>query len=296
MQFSAFIDYIKLEKNYSRHTITAYQNDLKRFAKFIQDEFEQTDLKSVNYSMIRSWIVHLVDKGLTNQSVNRKISSLQAYYSYLLKTRQIKASPLAKHKSLKTSKKMQVPFSQKEMEKAWEKPVEDGFEGIRDKLIVELLYSTGLRRAELVFLKTNDLTPNSKTLKIRGKGEKERRIPILSAVLETLKDYLRERQNLNEIRDPDYLFLTQNGEKVYDMLIYRVVRHYFSEISTKTKLSPHILRHSFATHLLNEGADINAVKELLGHSSLASTQVYTHNDIATLQRIHKKAHPRNTKS
>lgn len=296
MQFSAFIDYIKLEKNYSRHTITAYQNDLKRFAKFIQDEFEQTDLKSVNYSMIRSWIVHLVDKGLTNQSVNRKISSLQAYYSYLLKTRQIKASPLAKHKSLKTSKKMQVPFSQKEMEKAWEKPVEDGFEGIRDKLIVELLYSTGLRRAELVSLKTSDLTPNSKTLKIRGKGEKERRIPILSAVLETLKDYLRERQNLNEIRDPDYLFLTQNGEKVYDMLIYRVVRDYFSEISTKTKLSPHILRHSFATHLLNEGADINAVKELLGHSSLASTQVYTHNDIATLQRIHKKAHPRNTKS
>lgn len=296
MAFSGFLEYLQLEKNYSPLTLRAYKDDLNAFAKFVSDEFSQSEIRSVNYSMIRSWIVHLVDNGISNRSVNRKISSLQSYYMYLLKSKQIKVSPLVKHKSLKTSKKVQVPFSGKEMQLARDLPVAESFEGSRNKLIVELFYSTGIRRAELISIKTSDLQPESKTLKIIGKGNKERLIPVLPSVLQTLKAYLKERQNLEEIHDNDFLFLTKKGKKVYDMLVYRVVENYFSQISTKLKTSPHILRHSFATHLLNEGANINAVKELLGHASLSSTQVYTHNDIAALQKAHKKAHPRNDRS
>lgn len=295
MAFSGFLDYLQLEKNYSPLTLRAYKTDLNAFADFVSEEFSQDEIRSVNYSMIRSWIVHLVDNGISNRSVNRKISSLQAYYTYLLRTKQLKASPLVKHKSLKTAKKEQVPFSKHEMQLAKERSVTEGFEGIRDKLIVELFYSTGMRRAELVALKTADLPLNSKTLTIKGKGNKERLVPVLPSISETLEKYLTERGNLEEIIDQDFLLLTKNGKKIYDMLVYRVVKNYFSEISTKTKTSPHILRHAFATHLLNEGANINAVKELLGHASLSSTEVYTHNDIAALQKAYAKAHPRSDK-
>ncbi len=290
-----FTDYLYLEKNYSKHTIKAYVGDLTAFNKFSSDNFSCKDLKQVNYSIIRSWIVQLVDSGLSNRSVNRKISSLQAYYNFLLKTKQIKASPLQKHKSLKTATKVQLPFSEKEMHEAWTLPVEEGFEGIRNKLMVTLFYSTGIRRAELIEIKIADLDLKNRTLKIRGKGDKERFIPVLPTVLHIIENYMEERSKLTQIIDSAYLFLTAKGEKVYEMLVYRVVQDYFSTLSTKQKTSPHILRHSFATHLLNEGADLNAIKELLGHASLASTQIYTHNDIATLRKVHHKAHPRNKK-
>lgn len=294
MDFSSFTEYLQIEKNYSAHTIQAYTTDLKRFAEFIEEEFDEENIGQVNYSMIRSWIIALVDTGISNRSINRKISSLQSYYTYLLRTKQLEVSPLHKHKSLKEKKKVQVPFSQKEMEKAMNIPVE-GFEEVRNKLIVELFYSTGIRRAELIAVQLADLTLQSDRLKIRGKGNKERLIPVLPSIKETLLQYIKERKKLKIIEDKDYLLLTLKGKKLYDMLVYRVVKEYFSAISSKSKISPHILRHSFATHLLNEGADINSIKNLLGHESLASTQVYTHNDIATLQKIHAKAHPRNNK-
>ncbi|OAD91876.1 integrase [Aequorivita soesokkakensis] len=294
MSFFAFTDYLQLEKKYSAHTVTAYLKDLIDFQKFASEEYQYSEIVDVNYSIVRSWIVSLVDSGISNRTVNRKISSLKTYYKFLLKTGQIEINPLAKHKALKTSKKIQVPFSEIEIENVMELlQSENTFEGLRDRLIVELFYSTGIRRAELINVKLNDVSFAQKTIKVLGKRNKERIIPLLPAVLNTINGYLPFRERLENIKDPDYLFLTQKGVKIYETLVYRIINSYFSKTSEKVKKSPHILRHSFATHLLNEGADINAVKELLGHSSLASTQVYTQNSIAKLKEVYKNSHPRN---
>lgn len=294
MPFQAFTEYLQLEKKYSPHTVTAYLKDLEDFQKFASEVYQYADIVTVNYSIVRSWIVSLVDSGISNRTVNRKISSLKTYYKFLLKTSQIEINPLAKHKALKTSKKIQVPFSEKEIGNVMEMlQVENNFEGLRDRLIVELFYSTGIRRAELINIKLNDVSFAQKTIKVLGKRNKERIIPLLPSVLNTINGYLPFREQLENIKGVDYLFLTQKGVKVYEMLVYRIINTYFSRTSEKVKKSPHILRHSFATHLLNEGADINAVKELLGHSSLASTQVYAQNSIAKLKEVYKNSHPRN---
>lgn len=294
MSFSAFTDYLQLEKKYSSHTVTAYLKDLEAFEVFSAKEYRYTDIINVNYSIVRSWIVALVDSGISNRTVNRKISSLKTYYKFLLKTKQIEINPLAKHKALKTSKKIQVPFSEKEIISVTEMlETQDGFEGLRDLLIVELFYSTGIRRAELINAKLNDVSFAQETIKVLGKRNKERIIPLLPSVLQTIKTYLPMREQLENISDKEYLFLTAKGVKIYETLVYRIINTYFSNASEKVKKSPHILRHSFATHLLNEGADINSVKELLGHSSLASTQVYTQNSIAKLKEVYKNSHPRN---
>lgn len=292
--FQAFSEYLKLEKKYSSHTVTAYLNDLERFQSFAEDEYQISDISEVNYAIIRSWIIALVDSGISNRSVNRKVSSLKTYYKFLLKIKQIEASPLAKHKALKVSKSIQVPFSENEIDEVMELLFEQNdFEGVRNRLIIELLYSTGIRRAELVNIKLNDVSILQKTIKVLGKRKKERIIPLLPAVLQTIQLYLTVRGELKNIKDSDYLFLTKRGVKIYENLVYRVINLYFSKASEKVKKSPHILRHSFATHLLNQGADISAVKELLGHSSLASTQVYTQNSISKLKEVYKNAHPRN---
>ena len=294
MSFQAFTDYLQLEKKYSTHTVTAYLKDLEDFQKFASEEYEYPEIMDVNYSSVRSWIVSLVDSGISNRTVNRKISSLKTYYRFLLKTGQIEASPLAMHKALKTSKKIQVPFSEKEIGSVMEMlGAENTFEGTRDRLIVELFYSTGIRRAELISIKTADVSFAQKTLKVLGKRSKERIVPLLPSVLASIKNYMDFREGLELILDKDRLFLTPKGVKIYETLVYRIINSYFSKASEKVKKSPHILRHSFATHLLNEGADINSVKELLGHSSLASTQVYTQNSIAKLKEVYKNSHPRN---
>jgi len=296
MPFKDFTDYLTLEKNYSAHTVIAYKRDLNDFLIFAKTEYELEDIKNVNYSIIRSWIVLLVNKGILNRTVNRKVSSLKTYYKFLLKTKQVVETPLAKHKALKTQKKLQVPFSEKEiidvlalLEEA------EGFEGIRNKLIVELFYSTGMRRSELINLKFKDVSLEQKTLKVLGKRNKERFIPLLPSVCKTVSEYLEDRALLENIVDSSFLLLSSKGVKVYETLVYRIINSYFSKASEKVKKSPHILRHSFATHLLNEGADLNSVKELLGHSSLASTQVYTHNSIAQLKQVYRNSHPRNNK-
>lgn len=296
MPFTSFIDYLELERKYSSHTVTAYKRDLESFFLFASKEFDYTEITSVNYSIIRSWIVKLVDSGISNKSINRKISSLRTYYKFLLKIEEIEVSPLAKHKVLKTSKKLQVPFSEKEIEKVIQLlEAEEGFEGLRNKLIIELFYSTGMRRGELVNLQLNDVSLSNKTIKVLGKRNKERVIPLLSSVVKSIEKYLTDRSKLEPIKDASYLFLTSKGIKIYENLVYRVVNSYFGTASEKVKKSPHILRHSFATHLLNEGADIKAVKELLGHSSLASTQIYANNSIAKLKQVYRESHPRNTK-
>lgn len=296
MAFKAFADYLLLEKNYSQLTLKAYLNDLTEFQKFVSSEFDSDSIKDVNYQQIRNWIVNLVEKGITNRSINRKISSLNTYYRFLLKTKDIEVNPLTKHKALKVSKKVQVPFSEAEMSQVLKElnSVND-FDGIRNRLIIELFYATGIRRIELVQLQLSDLDLSNRTLKVLGKRNKERLIPLLDSVIDTVKLYLVQRNNLEKIIDQEHLFLTKKGVKIYETLVYRIINDYFSKVSTKVKRSPHILRHSFATHLLNQGANLNAVKELLGHSSLAATQIYTHNSIAELKKVYSNTHPRSKK-
>ena len=291
-----FHDYLNLEKNYSPHTITAYVNDIQFFQTYIKFTFEQDDLHSVKYPQIRNWIVSLSEDNLSNPSINRKISSLKAFYKFLLKTKQIDISPLIKHKALKTPKILQIPFSEKEVDNVLHHiRYPDGFEGIRDKLIIDLFYATGIRRSELINLKINNIDHYNNTLKVLGKRNKERIIPVLPIISEQIKNFTTERTRLEAITDPEYFFLTTKGNKLNDSFVYRLINNYFSNVSEKVKKSPHILRHTFATHLLNNGADINSVKELLGHSSLASTQVYTHSSLAELKKVYGNTHPREQK-
>jgi integrase/recombinase XerC len=292
----AFRNYLELEKKYSLHTVLAYTTDLDFFQDFIQEQFEHDSLLEVNYSQIRSWIVSLVDSGLSNTSVNRKISSLKSFYRFLLKIKQIESSPLLKHKALKTVKKLEIPFSEKELGQVLH-PVNyvEDFRGIRDKLIIDLLYTTGIRRAELINLKIYNVNRVDSTIKVVGKRNKERVLPILPVLVSEIRHYLIERDKLQNISDVDYLLLTEKGDKLNETLVYRLINKYFSGVSEKVKKSPHILRHTFATHLLNHGADLNSVKELLGHSSLASTQVYTHSSLSELKKVYVNAHPRNIK-
>jgi integrase/recombinase XerC len=292
----AFRDYLQLEKNYSAHTVLAYWNDITSFESFNAVHFEQETIEQVNYSQIRSWVVSLVDADVSNVSVNRKIASLKAFYKFLLKTKQIEVNPLLKHKALKTSKKIQIPFSEKEVETVLihlQNPV--GFDEVRDKLIIDLFYTTGMRRAELIQLKTADFNLSNATIKVLGKRNRERVIPILPIVAQQLALYIEEREKLESPIDTKYFFLTNKGLKINETFVYRLINSYFSTVSEKVKKSPHILRHTFATHLLNNGADLNSVKELLGHSSLASTQVYTHSSLSELKKVYQNAHPRNSK-
>lgn len=292
----SYRDYLQKEKKYSIHTVVAYCNDLSDFEMFLLKEFAQNNLALVNYSQIRNWIVGLVDSGISNASVNRKIASLKSFYKFLLKSRQISASPLALHKSLKTPKKVQIPFSEKELDLVLNSlTYPDGFEGVRDKLIIDLFYTTGIRRAELIALKIANIDLLKGTLKVLGKRNKERIIPILPIICNEIRLYILQRNNLEQVTDEDYFFLSLKGVKLNNSFVYRLINMYFSHVSEKVKKSPHILRHTFATHLLNNGADLNSVKELLGHSSLASTQIYTHSSLVELKKVYGDAHPRNQK-
>lgn len=292
----AFRDYLQLEKKYSIHTVNAYLNDVSYFEVFNKEHFDQETIDQANYSQIRSWIVDLVDDGVSNNTVNRKIASLKAFYKFLLKTKQIQVTPLLKHKALKVEKKLQIPFSEKELVNALSQDQHVvGFQEVRDKLIVELFYTAGIRRAELIHLKLSNVNLLANTIKVLGKRDKERILPVLPIVSAQFLLYIKERSSLDVIIDKEYFFVTKKGLKLNDSFVYRLINSYFSTVSEKVKKSPHILRHTFATHLLNNGADLNSVKELLGHSSLASTQVYTHSSLFELKKVYQEAHPRNKK-
>ena len=294
MSLEAFVSYLSLEKNYSQHTVNAYKKDIQSFILFAASEYEEDGIDQVAYTVIRSWIVKLVNDGISNQTINRKIASLKAYYKFLQKIGAIAINPLTKHKALKTKKKLEVPFSEFEMENILKQiSFKNDFEGARDKLIIELLYSTGIRRAELITIKLRDFNGDMTTLKVLGKRNKERILPLLPSIVPIVIIYLSYRDKLTFKKDKELLLLTKSGHKIYETLVYRVINKYLGMVSSKVKKSPHILRHTFATHLLNKGADLNAVKELLGHSSLASTQLYTHNSITELKKVYAKNHPRN---
>ncbi|MDX5584246.1 MAG: tyrosine-type recombinase/integrase [Aureibaculum sp.] len=295
MPIKHFIEYLSFEKKYSPHTIRAYNDDLNSFQTFCKITFDNEKLTDINYSQIRSWIVKMVNENISNRTVNRKISSLKSFYKFLVKTKQINESPLLRHQALKISKRVQVPFSEKEINEVIDNLNEfDDFESVRNKLIVELLYSTGMRRAELMEIKQSSINFTNSTLKVLGKRNKERYIPLLNSVQQTLKTYLDLRKEIKSTSEN--LLITIKGNKIYPTLVYRIINDYFSAVSSKVKKSPHVIRHSFATHLLNEGADLNSVKELLGHSSLASTQIYTHSSLNELKKVYNQAHPRSVKN
>lgn len=294
MSLKAFSNYLLLEKKYSKHTVLAYIRDIEMFQDFLSEHHDSEAISKVGYSEIRQWIVELVNSGISNRTINRKVSSLNTYFKFLLKTQSVEINPLKQHKALKVGKKVQLPFSEQELKTVLENFIEvNDFESARNHLIIELFYATGIRRIELVNIKIKDIDFGSKQLKVLGKRNKERYIPLISSLITSIESYLEYRSQLQAIEDKEMLFLTKKGLKIYEMLVYRIINKYFSKASSKAKCSPHVLRHSFATHLLNQGADLNAVKELLGHTSLAATQVYTHNSIAELKKVYAKSHPRN---
>lgn len=295
MSIPRYIEYITFERKYSPHTQLAYSKDLQGFQQFCQETFEEYDIDQLPYTIIRSWIIALVDQGKSNRTVNRKISVLRSYYNFLLLTEIITVSPLRKHIPLKETKKVHIPFSEKEMIALLEgNHFEDSYKGVLQKTIIELLYSTGMRRAELISLKSSDVSFHAATLRVLGKRNKERLIPILSTLSITLQEYQKLAEQNPVFEYNSFFIQSEKGGKVSENFVYKTVNDYISLVSTKVKRSPHMLRHSFATHLLNKGADLNAVKELLGHASLAATQVYTHTSIDKMKKVYAQAHPRGT--
>ena len=295
MAITAFLAYLKLEKKYSSHTITAYQRDLDHFSIYCQQEFEVDQIEQVSYSMIRSWIVVLKKSELTHRSINRKLSSLRSYYKFLVHSRQITESPMAFHQPLKMAKKVQTPFSTDEI-KALLSPEHypDTYEGQLQFTLIAMLYYTGMRRKELIGLTINNLDSQKRTLKVLGKQNKERIIPVVSELRTHLEQYEAARESLAWADDDCYL-VNEKGQKLTEKFVYDTVNFYLKGVTKKTKKSPHMLRHSFATHLLDNAADLNAVKELLGHASVAATQIYTNSSLEQLQKVYQGSHPRGTK-
>jgi len=288
---SKFEQYLSIEKNYSPLTIKAYLRDIKDFQSFVQLPFAKVTTKEV-----RKWIAFLSEQQLTEKTINRKVASLRSFYKFLLKTQSIEINPLEYIAGLKIRKKIPVPFSPEEMQHLFDSDLfENDFEGIRDRAVISLFYTTGIRRGELINIRLTDLDLVKKELKVLGKRNKERIIPLLNNTIEILKHYIEIRNKNFQQNVENYLFLTKKGEKIYEGLVYRLINSYLGRVSVKHKKSPHMLRHSFATHLLNNGADLNSIKELLGHTSLAATQVYTHSSIQELKKVYNKAHPRSKK-
>ncbi len=294
MLINSFLKYLTLEKKSSPHTVAAYLVDLRAFENFCKESLNLKDIKEVDYIHIRSWVIELSDKNNSHLSINRKLSALKSFYKYLIKIHEVEKNPLTQHQSLKVAKKVLVPFSEKEINAVIESMNGDDFKSIRNRLIVELLYSTGIRRIELVNLEVSNIDIENRTIRIIGKRNKERIIPLLDSVIEYIENYKIERAKI--AANTNFFFITSKGNKIYPILVYRIINDYFSSISSKTKNSPHVIRHSFATHLLNQGADLNSVKELLGHASLASTQVYTHNSLEKIKQVYNQTHPRSHKS
>lgn len=284
-------DYLEKERNYSKDTVVAYLGDVQSFREFVIGD--GVALIDVCYDEVRAWIVCLSEAGLGNRSINRKMSALKSFYGFLQKIGQVEVNPLQLHRSLKENKKLQIPFSQQEMDMV--RALFDGkddFESLRDLLIIELLYSLGLRLSELTSLEVGDFDLYSKTVSVVGKGDKERRLPLLMELVMLLQGYLGVREGVLAGRKESGLLLLKNGNKVEESFVYRMINNYFSMVTSKEKKSPHVLRHTFATHLLNNGADINSIKELMGHSSLSSTEVYTHANLAELKKVYEVSHPR----
>jgi integrase/recombinase XerC len=292
----AFLNYLTYEKRYSPKTVESYQTDLLQFFSFIQAEFELDDLLQARNNTVRSWVVQLVMRKTKPASVKRKVSALKSFYKYMQKTGRIHANPADKINSPKLPERLPKFVEQKSINQLFENPeghFKDTFMGSQEKLIIDLLYSTGMRRQELISLQWADINFGSNQLKVTGKGNKQRIIPIGSELLQTLKKFRKSQEEYYKNRPiQPFVFLTEGGQQLYPNLVYRVVKERIGGCSTAEKRSPHVLRHSFATHMSNNGAKLYDIKELLGHASLASTQVYTHNTIEQLKEVYKIAHPK----
>ncbi len=295
MNYQDFIDYLRYEKRSSAHTVTAYEGDLSQFFSFLEEKLDIHQLQDVHSGDIRAWVISLLeDENMEARSVGRKISTVKAFYRYKLKIKEITANPTLTIHSPKFAKKLPQYVEQRDMEHLFNDiPFEDSFEGLRDRTILELFYATGMREAELLNIKPQDIHFQDNTIKVLGKRNKERIIPFGNKLSELLTLYL---DNLKKIfsdgTENNYIFVTAKGKRLSPTAVYQIVRKYLDMVTTIDKRSPHVIRHTFATHMLNNGADINAIKTILGHSSLASTQVYTHNSIEQLKSIYKQAHPR----
>ena len=280
-----------LEKRYSPHTIKAYQIDLTQFQDYLEETYESI-LQNAKHPMVRSWLAQMLDYGISPRSVNRKISVLKSFYKFLLKEEKVKEDPTIKVVPPKMSKKLPVFVEEDQMRKLLDElDFTDDYAGVRDKLMIELFYSTGIRQSELINLKIKDIDLSSNMIKVLGKRNKERLIPFTIELRQKIGAYLKLRAEL-PYKDNSYLLLTNKGKKLYPTLVYRQVNHYLNQVTSLDKKSPHVLRHTFATHMLNNGADLNAIKELLGHANLSATQVYTHNTIDKLKKVYNQAHPR----
>lgn len=293
MFISDFTSYLSSEKRYSINTVQAYQRDLEQFFIYVQSSYEITDIKFVSHIHIRSWLAKLKENDNENRSINRKISTLKSFYKYLLRTEVVESSPMTKIISPKNVKRLPVFVNEQNMQDMLKHNLSEDsdFKTQTNQLIVELLYQTGIRRAELLNIKCSDIDFYNNSIKILGKGNKERILPLMKEMIEQLKTYILFRDEIVK-NQHSFLFSIANGKPIYAKYVHKVVKDYLSASTTISKKSPHVLRHTFATHLLNQGADLNAVKELLGHANLNATQIYTHNTIDKLKEIHKKAHPK----
>ena len=287
-----YIRYLRYEKNYSLHTEISYSEDLSQFVEFLAEHFSDTDIKHVDRDIIRMWIVSMMEKKISARSVNRKLSAVKSFYRYLQKIGEVTVNPASKVNGPKVGRPIPAFANSADMEKVLDQEdYGDSFESLRDHIIIELFYVTGIRRAELIGLKDVDVDFSSETIQVTGKRNKQRLIPFSDGMKQSLEQYIAVRNK--EIGNQScYLFVKNNGEPLYPMLVHRIVTSNLQQIETLAKVSPHVLRHSFATGMLNNGADINAVKELLGHASLAATEIYTHTSFEELKRIYNKAHPR----
>lgn len=287
-----YIRYLRYEKNYSSHTEISYSEDLYQFSDFIHEHFPDTDIKSVDSDIIRMWIISLMENKISPRSVNRKLSALKSFYKYLLRIGTVTIDPAKKIAGPKTSKPLPAFINSTDMDKMLdEDPMDNSFESFRNHAMLELFYASGIRRAELIGLKDTDLDLIAGTIQVTGKRNKQRLIPISDEIKSLLNQYIQIRNE--EIKNQSgYLFVRIDGQQLYPMLVHRIVSENLKHIPTLSKTSPHVLRHTFATGMLNNGADINAVKELLGHSSLAATEIYTHTSFEELKKIYNKAHPR----
>jgi integrase/recombinase XerC len=294
-----FLKYLQYEKRVSAHTTLAYKNDLDQFTKFLRETYDDHPIDAVTYGMVRSWIITLVDAKLTATSVNRKIASLKAFYKFLMREQTIDKNPMQKIRVLKTQKRLPSFVQENSIaeildHKEYKKEkVEwsDSLEDWRTRLILELFYATGIRLSELIGLKENQVNLRDRTIKVLGKRNKERVVPFPAGIVSILEGYRKVRNREVDMKDHGLLFVTDSGEPCYPMMVYRVVKQHLKDSGTQ-KTSPHVLRHTYATHLLNKGAEINAVKDLLGHSSLAATQVYTHNSMEKIKKAFDQAHPK----
>lgn len=287
-----FLQYLRFEKRYSPHTLTAYSKDLNQFFTFIAGEFNIDDTGSIAHFHVRSWLASLKDEEQAERSINRKLSSLNSFYKYLMRLQLADKNPVKQLHALRLPKRLPVYLKEQEAEFLLEElQFDEGFKGFTDRIICELLYQTGMRRSELLQLKATDIEWSLNQVRVLGKGNKERLLPVSKLLLETIQDYINEKKKLG-IDAAAHLLVLEDGNPLYAGYVYRTVKKYLTATTTLSKKSPHVLRHTFATHLLNNGANIQAIKDLLGHSSLAATQVYTHNNIEKLKEVHKLNHPR----